>query len=529
LLCRNIDKLMPWGILFRGSKQIGFLHSGYFVVNYLRIRCRSGVILQSGILLIVSLFVANCTPNSLNSEGSFTSSWVRPEDPQEQIGAREHPLVVAKYGGEYQNEKAERMLALIVGALVAVSNDPSRVYRVTILNTPKVNAFALPGGYLYLTRGLLALANDSAEMAAVIAHEMAHVAANHATLRQEKLASTEIGERVATEVLGDSTSARIALAANQLKLSEFSREQEFQADAVGIRMTGKAGYDPFAGARFLETLHAFRTINQNGLQAFDDSSFLSSHPSTPRRTDLAKRHARFFGAPGVGKTERERFLRGIEGLAFGDSAEEGFVRSQRFSHSGLGITFEAPKGFTIENQTKAVVISGKGDVAIRFDATVIDRTISLKKYMNSGWINGLDATSLELKKVNGLKTASGNASADGWNFRIHVIRVGSQLYRFIAASAQSDKSGRINTQLKNVLRTISSTVTDSFRKLSKKELAKLSSLRLKTVEYKAGDRLSTYVNQMRSGGNTLKLLRILNGLAPGEIPPAGYRLKIVSD
>jgi len=171
-------------------------------------------------------------------------------------------------------------------------------------------------------------------------------------------------------------------------------------------------------------------------------------------------------------------------------------------------------------------------VAIRFDATDIDRTISLKKYMNSGWNNGLDATSLELKKVNGLKTASGNASADGWNFRIHVIRVGSQLYRFIAASAQSDQSdqsGRINTQLKNVLRTISSTVTDSFRKLSKKELAKLSPLRLKTVEYKAGDRLSTYVNQMRSGGNTLKLLRILNGLAPGEIPPAGYRLKIVSD
>ena len=198
---------------------------------------------------------------------------MRPEDPQEQIGAREHPLVVAKYGGEYQNAKAERLLALIVGKLVAVSNDPGRVYRVTILNSPNVNAFALPGGYLYITRGLLALANDSAEMAAVIAHEMAHVSANHAILRQEKKASTQLGERVVTEVLGDSNSARVALAANQLKLSEFSREQEFQADAVGIRLTGKAGFDPFAGARFLETLHAFRTINRTGLASFGDGSF----------------------------------------------------------------------------------------------------------------------------------------------------------------------------------------------------------------------------------------------------------------
>ncbi len=481
------------------------------------------------VLMFASILVVSCGPVSKNSSSSFTSSWVRPEDPQEQIGAREHPLVVAKYGGEYQNEKAERMLALIVGALVAVSNDPSRVYRVTILNTPKVNAFALPGGYLYLTRGLLALANDSAEIAAVIAHEMAHVAANHATLRQEKLASTEIGERVATEVLGDSAPARIALAANQLKLSEFSREQEFQADAVGIRMTGKAGYDPFAGARFLETLHAFRTINQNGLEAFDDSSFLSSHPSTPRRTDLAKRHARFFGAPGVGKTERERFLKGIDGLAFGDSAEEGFVRAQVFSHSGLGITFKASKGFQIENQTKAVVISGKGDVAIRFDATVIDRTTSLKKYMNGGWINGLDPSSIELKTINGLRTASGNAGADGWNFRIHVVRIGTQLYRFIAASSQSDDSGRTNTQLQSELRKTASAVTDSFRKLSKRELAKLTPLKISIVKFKADDTLASLAKQMKNGGNALRLLRVLNGLAPGEIPPTGFQMKVVSD
>ncbi|MCF6320893.1 MAG: M48 family metalloprotease [Rhizobiaceae bacterium] len=489
-------------------------------------------------LFVVASLVSACIPTNTDNSGSFTSSWVRPEDPQEQIGAREHPLVVAKYGGEYQYLKAERMLALIVGELVAVSDDPTRVYRVTMLNSPKVNAFALPGGYLYITRGLLALANDSAEIAAVIAHEMAHVSANHAILRREKQVSTELGERVATEVLGDSTSARVALAANQLKLSDFSREQELQADALGIRMTGKAGYDAFAGARFLETLSAFRTINRNGLAAFDDSSFLSTHPSTPRRTELAKRHARFFGAPGIGRIDRDRFLQGIEGMVFGDSAEEGFVRAQRFSHSGLGITFAAPTGYRIENQTKAVVITGKDGVAIRFDATVIDKSSNLKDYMNSGWVNGLESASIEVNTINGLKTASGNARADSWNFRIHVIRIGTQLYRFIAAVSQADGTGAVSVNTKPTeensqrianLKKVVLSITDSFRKLSARELENLAPLKIRIVTFKDGDSLASLANQMKSGGNTLKLFRILNGLGPGEMPKAGYKLKIVSD
>ena len=130
------------------------------------------------IFAVCAFALSGCVfPDSNSSDGSLASSWVRPNDPQEQLGAKEHPVVLAKYGGEYQNEQAERLIAVIVGKLVAVSDDPSRVYKITILNSPKVNAFALPGGFLYVTRGLLALASDSSELAAVIAHEMAHVAA----------------------------------------------------------------------------------------------------------------------------------------------------------------------------------------------------------------------------------------------------------------------------------------------------------------------------------------------------------------
>ncbi len=137
------------------------------------------------------------------------------------IGQREHPVVLAKYGGEYRDPEAEKVLAIIVGRLVKASPDKAQIFKITILNTPKVNAFALPGGYLYVTRGLLALANDSAELAAVISHEMAHVSSNHSILRNKKQAYTQVGEEVVTEVLSDSVAARVALAANQMQIGGF--------------------------------------------------------------------------------------------------------------------------------------------------------------------------------------------------------------------------------------------------------------------------------------------------------------------
>ena len=474
-------------------------------------------------LLLAGAVLQGCLLDSLESvkpEPTLTSSFLRPDDPQEDIGAREHPLVLAKYGGEYQDEDAEKLLALIVGRLISVSDDPSRVFKITILDTPKVNAFALPGGYLYLTRGLLALANDSAEIAAVIAHEMAHVSANHAILRQEKVSSSQIGEKVVNEVLGDSVATRMALAANQLKLVDFSREQELQADAIGIRMIGNAGYDPYAAARFLQTMQAYQAFRAGREGSLDDGTFLSSHPTTPQRVELAKRHARFFGAPGIGETGRERYLAGINGLLYGDTADEGFVRGQEFSHSGLGITFSVPAQARIDNQPKAVIVSGPGDAATRFDAAVIGRWQSLTSYLKSGWINGLDPDSVvETMSPSGLPMASADALAEDWRFRIRVFQIGSQVYRFITALpvGSGDPQG------------ISDAITNSFRQLSESEKQSLSPLRIRIVTAGEDDTLGSLAARMKGGGDRLKTLRLLNGLSAGYTPSVGDRLKIVAD
>ena len=482
-----------------------------------------GVLMRGVLALATAAMLQGCVLSALQDvkgEASLASSFVRPDDPQEAIGAREHPLVLAKYGGEYRNEEAEKALALVVGRLISVSEDPSRVYKVTILDTPKVNAFALPGGFLYVTRGLLALANDSSEIAAVIAHEMGHVVANHAILRQEKMSSVQIGEDVVHEVLGDSVAARVALAANQLKLSDFSREQELQADAIGIRMIGRAGFDPFAAARFLETMQAYQAFKSGKAALEDDFTFLSNHPTTPQRISLAQRHARFFGAPGVGERERGRYLTGIDGLLYGDTADEGYVRGRVFSHSGLGITFTVPEGTRIDNQPKAIIVTGPGEAATRFDAAVLNRWQGLESYLKSGWVNGLREDTIAIgETATGLPVAAADAQAEGWDFRIKVIRIGNQVYRFITAAPAGQA----------MIASVSDTITDTFRQLTDGERKALAPLRLKIVTVAPGESLGQLAARMKGTDEPVKLLRLLNGLGPGELPEPGSRVKIVSD
>ncbi len=469
----------------------------------------------------ISILLTSCVNSSggLDTDETLQSSWVRPDDPQEKIGAKEHPVVVAKYGGVYKDIKAERLIAVIVGKLVAQSEDPARVYKITLLNSPEINAFALPGGFLYVTRGLLGLANDSSELAAVIAHEMAHVSSNHAIIRREKQNSAKIGEQVVTDVLEGSAAGQIALAANKLKLTKFSQDQELQADTIGIRMAGRAGFDPFASERFLKTMDAYRKFLSGGKDFDDTDNFASSHPSTPKRIELARRHARNFGSPGVGSRDRERYLQGIDGLLYGNTADEGFVRGQRFSHAGLGVTFEAPKGFVIDNQSKAVLVSGPSDIATRFDATVVSTRTALGEYLNSGWITGLVDETIREETINGLPSATAVARGEGWRFKVRVIRNDTQVYRFITAAPLT------NTNLDAVSRRI----TESFRILSEQEIGNLKPLSIKIVTVGNDRQEGALITSMRGSSNPAELFRLINGLQPGETVSPGQKVKIITD
>ena len=433
------------------------------------------------------------------------------------LAAAQHPKILATYGGEYPDPKLERMVARVVGRLTFDSNDPSQTYRVTILNSPSVNAFALPGGYVYVTRGLLALANDSSELAAVIAHEMAHVTAKHGIQRQQLEADASLAARVVSEVLQDNEAGRQAAIRGKLRLAQFSRNQELEADAIGIKASGGVGFDPYAASRFLAGMAAYtdyRTAATNDDMSLD---FLASHPSTPQRVELANRHARLIGPPGTGDKDRDAYLNGVDGMLFGDSPEEGYVRGQDFLHPALGIAYRVPPGFDTENNKDAVLSAGPGEIAIRFDAVELLATVALSDYVRSGWVAGLDETTIRPANIAGYEAVTAKAQADKWQFAITILRLNGKVYRFLIA-APIGSTG---------LESVASSVTQSFRLLSPEDRATLKPARIKVVTVKAGDTAGSLANRMSGVDKKLDLFRIINGLTAGQSPSANDRVKLV--
>ena len=453
------------------------------------------------------------------SRNPVTVDTVTRNDRLAALAREQHPRILATYGGEYSDQKLERMVARVVGSLTLDPENPNQTYQITILNSPNINAFALPGGYLYVTRGLLALANDSAELAAVLAHEMAHVTANHGLQRQQKEAEEVLASQVVNDVLRGDTAARVALVRGKLRLAQFSRNQELEADAIGIRAIARAGYDPFAAARFLQGMDAYSNARSVTGAADASLDFLASHPTAPQRIELALRHARQHGAPGSGNRDRDNFLAGLDGMLFGDTPDEGYVRGRTFMHPKLGIAFSVPEGFVIDNSAAAVTAAGPGDIAVRFDAVSIDPRLSLPDYVRSGWVAGLDASSVRPTTINGNEAATARARADQWQFDVTVVKVGRSVFRLLTAAPVGSTS----------LDATAGEVSGSFRSLTRAEAASLKPLRIRIVTVQAGQTMATIAARMEGVDRKLDMFRLLNGLAPGAALSAGSRVKIVTD
>ena len=487
-----------------------------------------GRVSSAGLPLLAALLLAGCQsvleqsyePTVSPSSNPQIVSEVQKNDPRAQLGAREHPRIVASYGGEYKDAKTERLVARIVGALTTVSENPRQSYRITLLNSPAINAFALPGGYLYVTRGLLALANDASEVAAVLSHEMAHVTANHGIERQKKEEAAVIASRVVAEVLSSNIAGKQALARGKLRLAAFSRNQELQADVIGVRMLGEAGYDAYAAARFLDSMAAygrFSSVDPENDQSLD---FLSSHPNAPQRVELARRHARAFGAEGtVGETGRDYYLAGIDGLLYGDSPQEGYVRGQTFLHGKLGIRFDVPAGFRIDNKAEAVLATGPGDVAIRFDGVADSQRQSLVNYISSGWVTGLQSDTIRPITVNGLEAATARAAAEQWEFDVTVIRIENQIYRFLTAVPKGSPA----------LVSASNILKSSFRKLTPAEVTSLKPLRVRVITARPGDTTATLAGRMMGTDRKLDLFRLINAMSATSTVRPGDKIKIITE
>ena len=436
-------------------------------------------------------------------------------------GQREHLRILAAYGGAYEDPKLEAQLSQTVERLVAASDRPDLHYRITILNSPAVNAFALPSGQLYVTRGLAALANDNAELASVLAHEMAHVIARHAAIREDRAKQAAIVGRVVNDVLSDPQTGALALAKTKIALASFSRAQEFEADGIGVGIAAKAGFDPYGAARFLASMGRNADLKSAGSSADPRTlDFLSSHPATPERVKNAQASARRYATAGSSERDKAAYLATIDGLIYGEDPSEGFVRGRRFLHPRLGFSFMAPEGFVLDNTASAVLgLREGGGAALRLDVVRIPPEQGLPDYLMSGWIENVDRMSLEEVTINGFPAATGTAKSDDWSFRLYAIRFGTESYRFIFASKRD--GGDADRVFKASVET--------FRRMTVAEIEAAKPLRLKVTTVAPGDTIERLAGHMAGLDHPIERFRVLNGLEAGARLKPGDSVKVVME
>ncbi|WP_439532549.1 M48 family metalloprotease [Polymorphobacter sp.] len=439
-------------------------------------------------------------------------------------GAEAHPQLLQQFGGAYQGPQAAYVRQ--VGQKIAAQSGMAasgQAYTVTLLNSNTNNAFAIPGGYVYISRQLLALMNDEAELAFVLGHEVAHVAAQHSQKRQNRSALTGLGAAILGAVTGSNIIGGLANTGAQLYTLGFSRDQERQADSLGVRYLTQAGYDPMASADILSSLGA-QTSLEARLAGTSSAppGWLSTHPANDERVTRIRREAQsFVPRAGARTTNRDAFLNAIDGMPYDDDVNQGTIEGTSFRHSGLRLAFTAPQGFVLQNTPTAVTGARGNQGRFQFSGGQPQQGESLAGYSARVWqaagaqaappvqqgrINGIDVATSQLR------TRTGNAQVDA---TLVVYRWSNDAWYHLLMIAPAGRDPGFN-QLAN-----------SVRRLTAQEAGAVKGRRVSVVRVAAGDTVQSLANRMAYDDDRLSRFLILNGLENNARLQPGQRVKLI--
>lgn len=444
-----------------------------------------------------------------------------PVSSEAKVGAEEHAKVEATYGKFMTGPIADYVSQ--VGQRVAANTERKDIqYKFYVLDTPMVNAFALPGGYTYFSRGLLTLANSEAELAGVIGHEIGHITARHAASRMSQGVVAGLGAAVIGAAVGGSA-GQIANLGSNLYISSYSRGQETQSDELGIRYLSRAGYDPTAMAKFLASLDA-----QSKLEAKDNGtnvgfSYFSSHPLTAQRVQDARAQATKYAANSLEK--RAEYLNKINGLVYGDSPDQGFAKGNQFYHPAMNFTFSVPQGSKFTNSPTQISAAHPNGTIIVFDA-VKGQSNDPTTFLQSEWLKGQSTAAIEPMTVNGKRGATtafaGNVEGKAVTIRLVAIEWSpNQYYRFQMAIPQGVSAAFMN-ELK--------TTTYSLRAMTASEKSSVSPKKIRVLVAPAGATVQSMAANMKiDEGDKVEHFRVLNGMLGNEQILSGQPYKIVTN
>ncbi len=463
-----------------------------------------------------------CETNQATGDRQFTA--LMPAGQEASIGASEHQKILKAYNGVYDNPRLQAYVNE-VGQRVAKQGERTDVkYTFTLLNSPVINAFAIPGGYIYVTRGLLAAANSEAELGAVLAHEVGHITARHSAERYSTAAVTSIGTTVLGAVIGNPSISRVVNQGAGLWLTSYGRDQENEADSLGMRYMVAGGYDPAAMPAFLYTLQQMDAVAAQSSGKKAPPEFLSTHPLTANRIQKTEQEAA--SAPNNDRvSNRDRHLDLINGIVYGDGVDAGFVRNGEFIHPPLGFAYKVPAGFKTSNQPKQVVSEGANGALFVFDMVGRAAGQSMSDYLQSTWAKGKIPASARVEriKVNGMDAAmvSLNDTANGKPAEIRLVAIAwapDRVARFQIV-IPAGTSSQAQLAMKDSLYSLRH-IRDSEKDIQPN--------RIRIITAKAGDTAEGLSRDFVTDMPKADLFRALNGMRETAQPVAGRRYKVIA-
>ena len=470
--------------------------------------------------LFIALVVAVTTACATNPVTGKRQMSLLSEAEEMAIG-QQQDVEIRRELGVYDDPELQRYVNEIGQSLASKSHRPNLPWSFTILDSPAINAMALPGGYVYLTRGILAYLDDESELAGVLGHEIGHITARHAAQAYTRQMQAGIGLTILS-IFVPSTAPFADLSATGLGVlfMRHGREAEIEADRLGVEYGSGAGFDPSGVPRFLATLARVSALSERGLP-----NWLSTHPAPESRVEKAEPVAGKFASPDAKTVNRDQYFERIHGIAFGDSAKDGIVRANEFLHPLLRIGVKFPDGWELTNTPEAVMAREPGtqhfmvlqEVEQTRGRSVGDAAIAAMRQAGYSVVDG------RIEQINGNQAHVGVYRGTARDvgkvmMRAAHIVVGRQMY-VVAGFAPEAEFPAVDRDINGAVQT--------FRQLTVAEAAKVQPNRIDFYVVRQGDSWQSIA--ARQGRNLVNAatLAIMNDREVHVQPAVGDRVKIV--
>ncbi len=469
-------------------------------------------------LLLVSLVLlalAGCAQNPVSGNSDF----VLMSENQELAIGRQSDEQVKKQYKVYESKALQDYVNSVGQKIAKKSHRPKLQYHFTVLDTPDINAFALPGGYVYITRGIMAYLNSEAELAAVLGHEIGHVTARHGVRQQSAAQAANIGLTIASifvPEINTNAGQNLSNIVGGALLSGYGRDHELEADHLGATYLSRTEYDPQAIIKVIgvlknQELADAQLAKQEGREPRRYHGLFATHPDNDTRlkqavgdADKLKVATHFEG--------RSEFLKATDGLVFNDNSEQGVVRNNRFYHGDLGIAVQFPETWQVHNLPDTLVaVSPQGEAQLQMK---VDDTPSGSPFDYAKRLAGYSGQAESLT-VNGLPAALIHAQdAEGG-----VVYLNKQAFILLGRAKTADALMAHRREITDTVR--------SFHALSVEERKMVKPLSIHMITARTGDTYAGLAKNSPLGKSAESYLRLINDRYPTGEPQPGQRIKIV--